>query len=169
MSKYNPLREFLAARAGNTVTLTFAQIDELVGTLPASAHKYQVWWHNNDPSHQHCQSWGDVGYIAPRTFAQACELPSCCVVTRHYQWLEPLCKTSWPRQMRGCICRGNPKAWSTPVAATVVPRPRPPLPRWFQVAHECAVRREPRRPTRRSRLVPASGDWVLSSRWRRSR
>lgn len=57
MSKYDPLREFLAARAGDTVTLTFGQIDELVGTLPVSAHKYQVWWHNNDPSHQHCQSW----------------------------------------------------------------------------------------------------------------
>jgi hypothetical protein len=64
MSKYDPLQEFLAARAGNTVTLTFGQIDELVGKLPASARQYQVWWRNNDPSHQHCQSWGDAGYAA---------------------------------------------------------------------------------------------------------
>jgi hypothetical protein len=64
MSKYDPLRDFLAARAGNTVTLTFSELDDLVGTLPPSAHKYEVWWRNGDPSHQHCQSWGGAGYTA---------------------------------------------------------------------------------------------------------
>lgn len=64
MSKYDPLREFLAKRTGGDITLTFDQIDHLVGTLPRSAREYQLWWLNNDPSHQHCQSWGDAGYTA---------------------------------------------------------------------------------------------------------
>ncbi len=64
MSKYDPLRDFLAARAESTVTLTFSEIDDLVGALPPSARKYEVWWLNNDPSHQHCQSWGEAGYTA---------------------------------------------------------------------------------------------------------
>ena len=64
MSKYDPLRDFLTARAENTVTLTFSEIGDLVGTLPPSARKYEVWWLNNDPSHQHCQSWGEAGYTA---------------------------------------------------------------------------------------------------------
>ena len=64
MPKYTPLREFLATRAEDAITLTFDQIDDIVGTLPPSARKYQLWWLNDDPSHQHCQSWGDAGYTA---------------------------------------------------------------------------------------------------------
>jgi hypothetical protein len=64
MSKYDPVRDFLATRASETITLTFAEIDTMVGTLPPSAREYQVWWRNNDSSHQHCQSWGHAGYTA---------------------------------------------------------------------------------------------------------
>jgi hypothetical protein len=64
MSKYDPLHNFLTAWAGKTVTLTFSEVDDLVGALPPSAREYQVWWRNNDPSHQHCQSWGEAGYTA---------------------------------------------------------------------------------------------------------
>ena len=64
MSKYDPLREFLASRADDVVTLTFAEIDALVGVLPPSARKYPVWWRNDDSSHQHCQSWAQAGYTA---------------------------------------------------------------------------------------------------------
>jgi len=56
MSKYAPLRDFLTTRGGVTITLTFDQIDHLVGALPPSARKYQLWWLNNDPSHQHCRA-----------------------------------------------------------------------------------------------------------------
>jgi Swt1-like HEPN len=63
-SKYDPLRDFLAERGVAPITLTFAQIDELVGTLPRSARLYQLWWRNDDPSHHHCRSWNDAGYTA---------------------------------------------------------------------------------------------------------
>jgi Swt1-like HEPN len=63
-SKYDPLRDFLTERGAAPITLTFAQIDELVGTLPRSARLYQLWWRNDDPSHHHCRSWNDAGYMA---------------------------------------------------------------------------------------------------------
>jgi len=63
-SKYDALRDFLAARQAAPVTLTFAQIDLLVGTLPRSARVHRLWWRNEDPSHHHCRSWNDAGYWA---------------------------------------------------------------------------------------------------------
>jgi hypothetical protein len=64
MSKYDPLRNFLAAGDSSTTTLTFGQIEVLVGKLPPSAREYKLWWLNDDPSHQHCWSWGKAGYTA---------------------------------------------------------------------------------------------------------
>jgi hypothetical protein len=68
-SKYDPLRDFLAGKGGVPVTLTFAQIDLLVGTLPRSARLYHLWWRDDDPSHPHCRSWNDAGYIAHPDFS----------------------------------------------------------------------------------------------------
>jgi hypothetical protein len=67
-SKYDPLRRYLAERGGRPITLTFAQIDQLVGALPPSARLHQLWWRNDDPSHSHCRSWNDVGYTAHPDF-----------------------------------------------------------------------------------------------------
>jgi hypothetical protein len=68
-SKYDPLRDFLAERAAKPVTLSFADIDQLVGTLPRSARLYPLWWRNHDPSHAHCRSWNDAGYTAHPDFS----------------------------------------------------------------------------------------------------
>ena len=64
MSKYDPLRDYLARRSGS-VTMTMDEIANLVpGGLPRSAYQYGAWWNNNDSSHPHCQSWGSAGYYA---------------------------------------------------------------------------------------------------------
>jgi hypothetical protein len=64
-SKYDGLTSFLRASDQVVITLTFTQADVLVaGGLPPSARRYEVWWRNDDPSHQHCQSWGRAGYKA---------------------------------------------------------------------------------------------------------
>jgi hypothetical protein len=59
--KYQPLYEYLEHRYANTVVLTFAQIEDLLGfTLPDSARVDQEWWANNDPndtSQPHSRSW----------------------------------------------------------------------------------------------------------------
>ena len=45
--KYKALTEFLAARGGKSVTMTFAEIEEILGfSLPASARAHAAWWAN---------------------------------------------------------------------------------------------------------------------------
>ena len=49
--KYNALYEYLENRYANTVVLTFAQIEDLLGfTLPDSARVHHAWWANNGPN-----------------------------------------------------------------------------------------------------------------------
>ena len=49
--KYEALYEYLEHRYANTVVLTFAQIEDLLGfTLPDSARVDQEWWANKDPN-----------------------------------------------------------------------------------------------------------------------
>ena len=45
MSKYDPLAEFLREQRGDTCTLTFPQIELILGDqLPNSAREYDTWW-----------------------------------------------------------------------------------------------------------------------------
>ena len=45
--KYKSLYQYLENRYANTVVLTFAQIEDLLGfTLPDSARVHQEWWAN---------------------------------------------------------------------------------------------------------------------------
>jgi len=65
MAKYDPLTERLARAAGDTMTFTFQEIDELVNGLPASARQHSAWWANETgPSQQHVQSraWLGAGW-----------------------------------------------------------------------------------------------------------
>ena len=49
--KYQSLYQYLKDRYANTVVLTFAQIEDLLGfTLPDSARVHPEWWANPDPS-----------------------------------------------------------------------------------------------------------------------
>ena len=64
MSKYNTLREFVAAHHGE-FTVDIAALDRVVpGGLAPSAATWDLWWNNNDPSHPQSKSWGDPGYDA---------------------------------------------------------------------------------------------------------
>lgn len=59
--RYKPLHQYLENRYANTVVLTFAQIEDLLGfTLPDSARVDREWWANEDPTdtrHPHSRSW----------------------------------------------------------------------------------------------------------------
>lgn len=64
MAKYSSLAKFLAdsARTEGTVILSFAQIEDLVGsTLPASARKFRSWW-GNDNYHVQSVAWRAAGW-----------------------------------------------------------------------------------------------------------
>ena len=66
MSKYGPLADYLKRSKVATVTLTFAQIEQLVGPLPPSAQ--HGWWWANMPraesQRSHAREWIGAGYRA---------------------------------------------------------------------------------------------------------
>jgi len=46
---FRPLHAYLKKRFADTVVLTFAQIEDLIGCpLPTSAHAEAAWWANTD-------------------------------------------------------------------------------------------------------------------------
>ncbi len=47
MGKYEPLRDYLAACTSDQEQMTFGKVEELVGSLPDSAHKHRAWWGND--------------------------------------------------------------------------------------------------------------------------
>ena len=62
-SKYDPLAEHLLGQLGPLVTMTFESIEDLVGRLPASAHKHQAWWANESGgSHVQAHAWMRAGW-----------------------------------------------------------------------------------------------------------
>jgi hypothetical protein len=49
--KYRSLYQYLEHRYADTVVLTFAQIEDLLGfPLPDAAHADYAWWANTDPN-----------------------------------------------------------------------------------------------------------------------
>ena len=64
MAKYDPLSA-LVGRADQPVTLTFADVDALVGGLPRSAREHPSWWGNTvNESHVHANAWVSMGWLA---------------------------------------------------------------------------------------------------------
>jgi hypothetical protein len=61
--KYIGLRQYLLNSKKDMVTLSFKDIEQIVGNiLPKSAHIYsEVWW-ANDYSHSQAIAWIDAGY-----------------------------------------------------------------------------------------------------------
>jgi hypothetical protein len=72
---YAPLIAYLSGRFADTIVLTFAEIEDLLGfALPAAAHVRAAWWLNDDdgeePSPQRA-AWGRANRTAtPNLFAR---------------------------------------------------------------------------------------------------
>jgi hypothetical protein len=64
MSKYIKLSSYLTSTDGEQVTLTFADIEKIVGfSLPKSAYTYPAWWSNQaSPGHSQSSAWQSVGW-----------------------------------------------------------------------------------------------------------
>ncbi len=63
MSKYRVLRRRPEREAGPSVEMTFAEIDHVVGGLPASARHYPAWWSNErEGTHVQAHAWMDAGW-----------------------------------------------------------------------------------------------------------
>lgn len=65
MAKYDPLREYLLKSKGNELTLTFKQIESIIGSSLSgpkrSAYSYRPWW-GNDKTHVQARAWLDAGW-----------------------------------------------------------------------------------------------------------
>jgi hypothetical protein len=63
VSKYSALRRHLELELGSSVEMAFAEVDRIVGGLPASARRYSAWWSNERKgSHVQARSWMDAGW-----------------------------------------------------------------------------------------------------------
>lgn len=62
-SKYFPLFSYLKQQAGQPVSLSMAEIEELLGaSLPASARSKVGWWSNRSRGAVQAAAWMDAGY-----------------------------------------------------------------------------------------------------------
>jgi Holliday junction resolvase-like predicted endonuclease len=60
VGKYDPLRDYLAGQLVDEVKMSFADIEELVGPLPASARIHRAWWANDSKSE--ALAWQAAGW-----------------------------------------------------------------------------------------------------------
>lgn len=67
MSKYAPLKSFLATRQTQEVPMSFHEIEELIhAPLPPVAYKHRAWWSNNPSNSVITRAWLDAGYKTER-------------------------------------------------------------------------------------------------------
>lgn len=63
MNSYAPLHLWLMKSNSKSISMTFQQIEDIIGrTLPYSARSYSAWWSNNSHRHVHAHAWLDAGY-----------------------------------------------------------------------------------------------------------
>ncbi len=63
MSKYSPLRDYLKNSGEQRVTLTFKEIETIIGdVLPKSAREYNPWWEWDKSHTQATGGWAAAGY-----------------------------------------------------------------------------------------------------------
>lgn len=67
--KYQPLTKWLQEQAATEVTLTFTELEAIVGTLPDSARVHRPWW-GNTPKGQ-ASGWLDAGWVVSGVDLQA--------------------------------------------------------------------------------------------------
>jgi hypothetical protein len=63
MAKYDPLFVYLKTNRQQTVKLTFAQLQSIVGLMPPESRRDKAWWASSKfrPTPQ-AKSWTDAGY-----------------------------------------------------------------------------------------------------------
>lgn len=62
-TKYHPLFEHLLFSGQGRLSMTFAEIEDVIGSrLPPSAHRREAWWSNNPVGHSQAQAWLRASY-----------------------------------------------------------------------------------------------------------
>ncbi len=73
MGKYDALFEHLCRAGDGPVEMTFEEISQLVGGLPASAQRWPAWWGNEAAGGRHVQAraWLEAGREVEQVDRQA--------------------------------------------------------------------------------------------------
>ncbi len=61
MNKYDRLGAFLRKQARESVPMTFAEIEQVVGVTLQKSQIYQAWWSNSTSNNVMTQVWLDAG------------------------------------------------------------------------------------------------------------
>ncbi len=65
MSKYDPLYEHLLYSGRDAISMSFDEIERVLGRpLPPSARKLREWWANNPTGHVQAKAWHGASYRA---------------------------------------------------------------------------------------------------------
>ena len=62
MSKYSPLGDYLRKQRATRVSMTFAEIERLIGAKLPNSQRYPAWWSNNPFNNVMTQVWLDAGF-----------------------------------------------------------------------------------------------------------
>jgi hypothetical protein len=62
MGKYDPLKTFLEQQNGETVPMTFSEIEAVIGAPLPSSRRYPAWWSNNPWNNTMTQVWLEAGF-----------------------------------------------------------------------------------------------------------
>ena len=67
MTKYEPLKAFLAGRPEAELSISFHEIESIIAaSLPPSAFKHRAWWSNNPSNSVITYAWLAAGYETAR-------------------------------------------------------------------------------------------------------
>ena len=63
MSVYTPICNYLTGLEKDSVSLSFTEVEEIIGRgLPDSARKYRLWWENDETHTQAVNGWMAAGW-----------------------------------------------------------------------------------------------------------
>ena len=81
MSKYAPLEDHLRDTGQESVPMTFADIEQVIGAkLPQSAFTHRAWWSNNPTNNVMTRAWLEAGYMTAEVDMAAHKLVFCKAV-----------------------------------------------------------------------------------------
>ena len=63
MATYDPLGQYLTKNAALRISMTFQEVESVLGRkLPSSAYRHRPWWANEARGHSHAKAWLEAGY-----------------------------------------------------------------------------------------------------------
>ena len=63
MGRYEPLRAFLDAQAGDRIQLTFQEVENILSVALPASKRYPAWWSNNPSNNPMTKVWLAAGFV----------------------------------------------------------------------------------------------------------